>query len=95
MAIIWYFRTLQRFIYKGLYGIDFTFDCVDDICIASSGAKEHIERLSVVLRRLDSRGPNVEPGKCTFGVSNVDILGHNISENGIKSSEKKIRSIKH
>lgn len=32
--------------------------------------------------------------KCTFSVSNVDSLGHNIFENEIKRSETKIRAIK-
>lgn len=47
-----------------------------------------------VFKRLDEYGLNIKPGKCTFDVSNIDFLGYNISNIGIKPSEEKVLAIR-
>lgn len=87
-------QTFQRFINEVCNGLDFVFVYIDDVLIYSENEEEHIIHLKLVFERLEKYGLNIKPGKCTFGVSNIDFLGHNISEKGIQPSEDKVLAIR-
>lgn len=87
-------QTFQRFINEVFRGIEFVFVYIDDVLVFSENEEEHLQHLDVIFKRLDEYGLNIKPGKCTFGVSDIDFLGHNISEHGIKPSAEKVTAIR-
>lgn len=87
-------QTFQRFINEVFSGLDFIFVYIDDVLVFSRDEDEHMRHLKIVFERLEEYGLNIKPGKCTFGVSSIDFLGHNISESGIQPSEEKVSAIR-
>ena len=77
-----------------LRGLDFCFDYVDDLLIASSSREEHLRHLRLVLERLQSHGLHVHISKSIFGVPSLDFLGHFVSNKGIQPMEDKVRAIR-
>jgi transposase InsO family protein len=67
---------------------------LDDIIIYSSTIEEHLERLDLVLTRLEEHGLKVEPSKCVFLGEQVAYLGKRVSAEGIQSDPEKIDAIK-
>ena len=49
---------------------------VDDVLIASTTPKEHLQNVRLVLERLRDYGVVINPHKCIFGADNLDFLGH-------------------
>lgn len=87
-------QTFQRFINEVFSGLDFIFVYLDDVLIASRDEEEHIQHLRLVFERLDDYGLNIKVSKCVFGVNNIDFLGYNISHDGIKPSDEKVKAIR-
>ena len=73
--------------------LDFVFDYLDDILIASESATEHKEHLRVLFDRLEEHGLVVKKEKCLFGVSEIDFLGHQVDSNGIRPLPTKVKAI--
>ena len=61
-------QTFQRLMDSVLQDIDCAFVYLDDILIASSSEKEHLEDLRIVFRRLTEQGLVIRLEKCLFGV---------------------------
>jgi hypothetical protein len=57
---------------------DFVVVYIDDILIYSSSLEEHAEHLRKVFQRLRENKLYAKLGKCEFGVTEVDFLGHRI-----------------
>eukprot|EP00921_Rhytidocystis_pertsovi_P005715 GHVQ01009823.1.p1 GENE.GHVQ01009823.1~~GHVQ01009823.1.p1 ORF type:complete len:128 (+),score=4.18 GHVQ01009823.1:123-506(+) len=66
---------------------------IDDIIIWGDTFDEFFQRVSDVLRRLTNGGVYLEMKKCSIGVSEVDLLGHVVSINGIMPSASKVLAI--
>ena len=88
-------HSFQRFMDQVLRGLDFCFAYVDDILVFSSSPEEHLQSLSIVLKRLESHGLTINPGpnKCILGVLALEFLGHYVSSEGIRPLEDKIEVI--
>ncbi|KAE8217294.1 hypothetical protein CF319_g8588 [Tilletia indica] len=56
---------------------------IDDIVIASRSLHEHAEALSTLLRTATAVGLRFSPGKCTFAVPSLVLLGRKISGAGV------------
>jgi hypothetical protein len=76
-----------------LQGIDGVGCLLDDIIITGNNYLEHMKNLETVLNRLDAYNIRLNEKKCRFMQSDIDYLGHNISEKGIKMTESKIDSL--
>ena len=76
-----------------MFSFDFVFTYIDDILIASSNEKEHMEHLRLVFEQLDKFGLNIKPSKCVFGQESLDYLSYQISKNGIQPSKDRIEAI--
>ncbi|KAK2705876.1 hypothetical protein QYM36_016028 [Artemia franciscana] len=76
--------------FEGLEGIRIL---VDDILVYGKNRKEHIQRLSAVLRRAREKGIRFNSEKCEFSKDKVKYFGHIISRDGIKPDPEKIRAI--
>ena len=69
-------QTFQRLMDSVIQDIDLAFVYLDDILIASSTEKEHLDDLKTVFRRLIDHGLVIRLEKCLFGVSSLEFLGH-------------------
>lgn len=66
---------------------------LDDIYVEGDDQQQHDERLNQVLDRLKSRGVCLNVDKCEIGVSEVQFLGHVVSENSIRPSPAKVDAL--
>ena len=62
---------------------------IDDIIIYGKTEQEFADNLEAVIQRLSERGITVNPAKCKFGLTEVEYVGHVISQEGLKMSEEK------
>lgn len=66
---------------------------LDDIVVFSSSITQHLQRLEVVLSRLQKEGLKVKLGKCAFFQKEVGYLGHVISGKGVSTDPAKIEAV--
>lgn len=87
--------TFQRMInalLTGLKGV--SLQCfIDDICIANDAWDEHLEMLDQVMNVVRRANLKLKSSKCTFGAEKVVFLGHEISADGIRQEQEKVRAL--
>lgn len=66
---------------------------LDDIIVFSSSVSQHVQRLEVVLDRLQREGLKVKLSKCSFFRREVGYLGHIISDQGVATDPAKIEAV--
>jgi hypothetical protein len=71
---------------------DFVAVYIDDILIYSGSLEEHAEHLRKVFQRLRENKLYAKFEKCEFGVTEVDFLGHRITQ-GLKMDDHKVKAI--
>jgi len=89
-------QVFQREMQKALAGLVGT--CVlvylDDLVIYSKGGVEdHAKDIESVFRKIREYGLTLKREKCTFGKSEVELLGYVISRDGIKANPDKVKAI--
>lgn len=75
---------------KVLHGLDFLFNYIDDILVASDDVTQHKEHLRQVFERFNEFGISLNISKCCFGKSCIEFLGYNVSTDGIQPLEEKV-----
>ncbi|UYV70925.1 hypothetical protein LAZ67_8001124 [Cordylochernes scorpioides] len=55
--------------------------------------RHHLRRLEVVLNCFKRAGLKLNPGKCSFRASNINILGHQVNKDGIRPDDDKIKAV--
>lgn len=85
--------TFQRYIDLAMRDFNFVFAYVDDILIASSNLEEHKCHLRQVFQRLDKFGLRLNLEKCSFGVTELEFLGHTVNAKGIGPTEDRVKAI--
>jgi len=65
----------------------------DDIALGGKNRKDHLERLSTVLQRLQDIGLRTQPTKLRLLQSEIQFLGYNINSEGISPIEGKLEAI--
>lgn len=66
---------------------------LDDIVVHSSSVEQHLERLKVVLGRLQHEGLKAKLSKCSFFQKEVHYLGHVISGDGVSTDPSKFEVV--
>uniref|UniRef100_A0A3B3IF94 Gypsy retrotransposon integrase-like protein 1 n=1 Tax=Oryzias latipes TaxID=8090 RepID=A0A3B3IF94_ORYLA len=66
---------------------------LDDIIVFSSTIEQHLERLELVLERLQLEGLKVKLAKCAFFQHQVHYLGHVISDQGVSTDPGKVEAV--
>lgn len=66
---------------------------LDDIVVFSSTVEQHLDRLEVVLGRLQQEGLKAKLGKCAFFQREVKYLGHVISDAGVSTDPSKVEVV--
>lgn len=67
-------QTFQRFVDEVLRGLDFCYDYIDDLLIASRSPAEHLKHLRLVFERLRKYGIVINAQKSVFEVSSLTTL---------------------
>ncbi|KAK3703111.1 hypothetical protein RRG08_002969 [Elysia crispata] len=86
-------QTFQRHMDSVLQDIDSAFVYLDDILIASSTEKEHMDDLKTVFRRLIDHGLVIRLEKCLFGASSLEFLRHQVSKKESSPTQAKVKVI--
>ncbi len=64
-----------------------------DCLVYSNSMEEHVEHLQKVFQRLRENKLYIKFEKCEFGVTEVDFLGHRITQEGLKMDDQKVKTI--
>jgi len=72
---------------------DFVVVYINDILIYSGSLEEHAEHLRKVFQRLRENKLYAKLEKCEFGVTEMDFLGHRITQEGLKMDDDKVKVI--
>ncbi len=72
---------------------DFVVIYIDDILIYSGSLEEPVEHLRKVFQRLRENKLYAKLKKCEFGVTEMDFLGHRITQKGLKMDNHKVKAI--
>ena len=67
---------------------------LDDIIIFSKTFDEHLMRLENVFRQLEHHGLKLKDSKCEFFQTQVQYLGHIVSDRGVQTGPDKIAVLK-
>ena len=86
-------QTFKRFMDEVLRGLEFCYDYIDNLLIASPSPEEHLCHLRLVLERLDKHGLLVNVSKSVFGVPELDFLGHHVTSEGIHPLTHKVQAV--
>jgi len=89
--------TYQRLMEKCLEGLHLKICLVylDDLIIFSKTYQEHVERIELVLRRLQECNLKLAPKKCKFFKRKVKYVGYIVSADGIEADPEKVDKIRH
>jgi len=75
-------------------GLAFVHTCIDDLlCLTCRTFSDHLEKLELVLRRLQRAGLKVKITKSFFARSQLECLGYWITRNRIKPVYDKVKAI--
>jgi hypothetical protein len=72
---------------------DFVVIYIDDILIYSGSLEEHLEHLRKMFQRLRENKLYAKFKKCEFKVTELDFLGHRITQEGLKMDDHKVKVI--
>ena len=73
-------QSYQRLMDMFCKGLDFVY--LDDILVASRNKAEHMSYLHLLFKRLQQHGLVINPLKCQFGLTQIDFLGHCVTQHG-------------
>ena len=83
----------QKRMGKLLEGLEGVVCLIDDVLVVGADQKQHDERLTRVLERIESAGVTLNPEKCEFSKSSVRFLGHCIDKDGVRADPEKTAAI--
>jgi len=87
--------TFERAMEKVLHGL-IKKTCVlylDDIIVFGKSFSDTLENLTEVFKRLNAANLKLKPSKCQIFKKSVEFLGHTVSEEGISTSNDKIKPV--
>ena len=83
----------SRIMYMILGDLDFVIIYIDDITVHSQTIEEHFSHLNIVFQRLKEANLKLNPKKCVWFRTDLNLLGHNVSAAGIRMDERKIMAV--
>ena len=83
------FQSLLNDIFRS-YLRQFILNFFDDNLVYSSSFEDHLHHLYKVLTLLREHSLYVKRAKCSFGTTNVEYLGHIVSQNGVATDPSKV-----
>jgi len=67
---------------------------LDDILIFSKTEEEHLQHLEEVCKRLQAESLFAKRSKCSFGMTEVEFLGHTVSREGLATDKHKVQAVR-
>jgi len=86
------FQSMMNTIFAPYIG-KFVLVFFDDILRFSKSVEEHEKHLQLVLQLLRDNKLSTKRSKCTFGVPEIEYLGHVINEQGVETDPSKIQAM--
>ena len=86
-------QTFQRLMDSVTAKLTGVFVYLDDVLVASRSAEQHDRDLRQLFEALKRFGLVLNESKCTFGVSEIEFLGHRVSERGIAPVKSKVEAV--
>ena len=86
-------QTFQRMMDEILSDLDYLFVYMDDVLVASRSMEEHTEHFRELFRRLAAHDLVVSPGKCQFGKTHIEFLGHTVTKEGVWPLPLKVAAV--
>jgi len=83
------FQRMMNSVLSGLTGT-YCFVYLDDIVICAKSLADHNTKLREVLERLRTHKLKLQPGKCEFLRKEINYLGHQITEAGVRPDPQKV-----
>ena len=83
-------QCFMRNISSILSGMPFLFVYMDDVIIMSPNLEEHVDHIEQVFKKLSSYNILVNDQKCEFVKTEVEFLGHKITQDGIEIPESRV-----
>ena len=87
-----YFQQQMQFILDDLVE-NICFLYLDDIVVFGRTEAEYLQNVDAVLQRLQQRNVYLSPKKCSFGMTEVEYVGHVVSAEGLTFSKEKINKV--
>ena len=86
--------TFQRLMQNCLGELNLTYCLIylDDLIVFSEMPEEHLQRMRVVIDRLQEHGLKLKPSKCDVFKSEINYLAHHGSQKGVLPSKKNLES---
>ena len=66
---------------------------IDDVITYGKTIEEGLENLEKIFQRFQEFGITVNPDKCTFGLSEIEYVGHTINSKGMHFTREKLDSV--
>ncbi len=67
---------------------------IDDLGLYATTFEEYLQRLQMMLERLDAYDLRLNGSKCQFGQKSMDFLGHRVSEQGVEHTPERILCVR-
>ena len=87
-------ETFQKVMEEILYGLEGVKISIDDVIVHAYTLDELIVRLRRVFERCRQRNLKLNASKCEFGLTEIKVLGHVITSQGIKPDLTKTEAIR-
>ena len=85
-----HFQRVMSFLFSDL---SFTFPYLDNLPIASSTWSEHKDHILTIIHRLNTYNLYIKPSSVKCGYSQMNCLGHVISEHGVSINKEKLKKV--
>ena len=66
---------------------------LDDVVVFSTSIEQHLQRLELLVQRLQKENLKVKLSKCCFFLKQVKYLGHVVSDDGVATDPNKIAAV--
>ena len=83
----------QKAMAQILQGLQGVIVFIDDILVTGRTREEHIRNLRNVLDRLRQAGLRLKRSKCLFFQKSLEYLGHNISKEGVRPTDERVKCV--
>jgi hypothetical protein len=84
----------QQLISQVIAGCAGAYNMSDDIIVVGESQSEHNQRLAAVIQRLSEHGLTLNGKKCLIGQASVEYMGHLLTDDGLKVTQKKVEAIR-
>ena len=81
-----HFQKRMSKLLSGLHGV---LCLMDDVVVFGKDKNKHNDRLTAVLKRIETAGVTLNSSKCEFGKEQLKFLGHPVDQQGIQADPDK------